>query len=222
MVKEPEKKPRRCPQCKKVKANVRRRPDDYARERLERKLREQQMSPEAREAETQKQRADRLEKEVEASKAEKREATVKQHAQQIQARMVADLEGAAAKVGLPKDVDGFAALHEVTQEYLGLGLPWNPERIAEEAKAKVEASEAKFHQRVLKGLKGAELLKYMGPEAVAEVKAHLVAEYRKTRTPYGGTKPSLPPAPAPKADTYLTPAQADAEMRALRMKTGGR
>lgn len=198
-------------------------PDEFARQRLNKRIEDGKMTPEQREAAELKAENQRLKDEhARAEQARKVEAE-KAQTTALQRNIEKTLKDAAARVGIEAGDESFYAIYESFREAFELGLlpqdglqPHHADRIVEDAQARIEGSQKSLEKAVLAGLKGDRLLTRLGPEVV---KAVLEARIEQIRGGKGGAV-NAPPAPktaAPvvKPSSYLTPAQADEQMKKL-------
>lgn len=198
--------------------------DELARQRLEAKLKEAEMSPEQRERE----RADRAEKALKEQEdkriADEQEKVVSTQAAQIQKLMEEELVAAADAAGLGKDEDSFFAIYEVVRDWTEAGLPWDAKRIIEIAESNVSKA---FDTRIAKAaakMPDEKLMKLLGDDVIRRASNYRISQYRKSKTtsatppPVAGGGSSTRAAAGPQ---YLSPREADARLRAIREKVKG-
>jgi hypothetical protein len=163
--------------------------DKLALKRLQAKAAEQELTPEQRQAATEKARADKLQKELDERLAIERKTKQTETVKLVQQRMESQLAQAAEKAGLGKDADSFFAVYETVREWHRLGLPWDAERIIETAKENIDSGFKRLEQSVTKSLKGKALVERLGKSVVDEILRYKTEELR------GGGAPRPPPAP---------------------------
>jgi len=93
-------------------------PDALALKKLQAKLREQEMTPEQREAQKERDRAEAAEKKLKDMEAEREQQKLSEQTAALQRRMEADLAAAADRAGMPRDSETFYAVYEVAKEWL--------------------------------------------------------------------------------------------------------
>lgn len=182
-------------------------PEALARKIVERKLAEQGMTPEQREAaelRAQLAEKDKRLKEVEAAK-ESETLTKRQAA--FQAQMESVLAEAAEAAGIPRDGDGFYAIYEALRDWKRAGLPFDAERIVEKAKENLDSVPKRIQEAVLKGTKGKALVELLGKDVVAEVLRYKLEELRG-----GGSSAAAPQKPVDQEKTegeYISTQEAE-------------
>jgi len=190
-------------------------PEALARKILERKLREQELTPEQREAEAMKAELAALKKQQEeqakAAEAEK----VAANAKQIQQLMESELLSAAKAAELPTNPETFQIIYRLVQDSFDAGFPvdaeWAP-RIIDAAKQQIDESIASTTKAVLSGLDGDALEARLGAEVVDKLVANRLAKIRGKRPAPAATQSTEPKQSAPK---YITEAEFREQARKL-------
>lgn len=176
--------------------------EEFAREVLQEKLSEQEMTPEQREVVAAKAEAAAARKEADEFKAEKAKAAQAESQKRLSAKLENDLAEACTRHGLELSPETFLALQPVARDFIEAGIPLDPDMMVETAKANIEESFSRLSKAVAGGLKGAALVERLGPEVVKEVLRYRTEVYRNGGPP----KPGAPPAPKPAApDSTMTP-----------------
>lgn len=200
-------------------------PDEYAKAKLEKKVAEGRMTQEQRELAAERARAKQLEEQL-AQENKKREAEKnQQRANQLQRRIENELVAAAKRANMSLGDESFYAIYESFREAFELGLlptdgdgllPHHADRIVEDAMGRLDGAQKGIRENALK-LKGPALLEFIGKEAVDNIIAARLEQIRAARgqpaRPQGGTPPPAPAQPRP--NTYLTPAEAEAQLKKL-------
>lgn len=199
-------------------------PDEYAKTKLERKVEEGKLTKEQRDALELKAENQRLKDERQKADETRQAEQRKQLTAGLQQRIENELVAAVKRAGMSANDETFYAVYESFREAFELGVlpldgaglpPQYADRIVEDAQAKIESTQTKLRESVLK-LKGQPLLDFMGKEAVDAVLAARLEQIRSAR----GITPSASRAPAPtqqrKPSAYITPAEAEAQIKKLR------
>lgn len=179
--------------------------EEFAREVLQEKLSEinkEEMTPEEKRAAKAEAERDEARKEADGFREEKKKAALAEATKRNSAKMEDSLLESCTKIGLKHSPDTLIALEPVVKEFAETGLPFDPDVIAETAKANVDESFARLARDVAAGLKGAALVERLGPEVVKEVLRYRTEVHRNGGPP----KPGAPPTPKPAApDSTITP-----------------
>lgn len=186
--------------------------DKLARRRLEKRVAEQEMTPEQRERDAAKAEADRLKKELEARDSEAKAKKQAETQRVIQQQMESQLAEAAEKAGLSKDADSFFAVYETVKEWVRLGLPWDPARIVETAKENIDGGFRRLEQSVLKGLKGQALEDRLGKSIVDELIRHRAEKLRNGGRP-ASTMNATPVPKKAEAPAWVSPSELQEKYR---------
>lgn len=199
-------------------------PDAYARSKFERKVAEQKMTPEQREAMAAKQRADDAEKKLKDVEAQRQAEQHTQLTNHLQRNIESQLAAATKRAGMEMSDEGFYAVYESFREAFELGLlpldggglqPHHADRIIEDAMSRISGAQQNLEKAVLAGLKGEPLLKRLGPAVVRAVLEARREQVYGAKTPAPGAPPAKPMGAPKKSSQYLTPAEADEQMKKL-------
>ncbi len=185
-----------------------------AREVLERKLKEQEMTPDQREAAKRKAEADDLRKQLDERKQADSKAQVDQTAKHITQWMVDGLQKAATAAGLAIGPREFHVIHAVAAEF-GDAVPLDGEwhnRVINEAKERIEGAYGKLESAVAAGLSGEALVKRLGKRVVDEVLKYRLEQVRGKKT-FGAGRPAAEPPPVAKPSKYITTREAEEQLR---------
>lgn len=193
--------------------------DEAAHEVLQRKLREQEMSPAERQAAEYKAKLDEHEKQASERTKKEEAAQVEQQALQLRELMIGELQKACVAAGWGPNVDGerFVVIQQLVQDHFDAGMPVDAHfgtRIVEAAKERLDASHQRLEKAVLSGLKGQALIDRLGPAIVKEVLAHEVERIRGKRA-VPAARTELPA--KTKGDSYITEAEFKEQVRNLRV-----
>lgn len=180
--------------------------DEWAEKRILERYQEAMLPQEEREkAELQKKLAE-YERQFEEQKTAAEQAKQQAYEQQVFEKTEAEFIEAVETLGYDK---GFSRtvlvpmMAEIAESALDYGVELTPSQMAAEANKRLET----IHRRQVQGLKGEQLLRYLGDDVVTEaIRAKLAA----TRGPVAA--PSTPPPPARKPSTEaprkpMTPAE---------------
>jgi len=203
-------------------------PDEYAKSKLEQKVEEGKMTPEQRQAAKDRAEKADLEKKLKDIETQRQEEAKQQLTNQLQRKIETELANAAKRAGMGLGDESFYAIYESFREAFELGLlpvdanglqPHQADRIVEEAMGRLEGAQKSLRENALK-LKGRALLEFVGKEAVDNIVAARLEEIREARglAPKQGVGTPTPAAPAPRPNSYLSLAEADAQLK----KLGGR
>lgn len=193
-------------------------PEALARRILERKLKQAEMTPDQLAAEQARLEASTTKKELEKMQKEQHDQQVVLMTDRLQRRLETDLTRAAQAAEFPPGPESFAIIQALVQDHFDAGLEvdvggaWAA-RIVDAAKDRIEGSRKHLTQAVTRGLKGQKLADWLGPDVVKEVLDYRLSQIRGKRA-----------APSPRSEApvvtqpsqYITPAQASAQLRALR------
>lgn len=206
-------------------------PDEFARQRLEKKVEEGKLTPDQKRALEAERKAQELADKLAAQEKEREAEGIKARTTQIQRHIETTLAQAAKRAGIEPGDTSFAAIHAALKEAWDLGLlpedgmiaPHHADVIVDEAKANIEGQFGRLEKAVLNGLTGEALLKRVGDKVALEVSKALVARVRgsgsATAPAPGAPPPAPPPPPAePQPTGYLSEAEVDKKLR----KLGGR
>lgn len=198
-------------------------PDEFARQRLDKKIDEGRMTAEQREAAQLKAENQRLKGEqakLEAAREAERQTS---QVRALQSNIEKTLADSAKRAGIEPGDESFFAIYESFRDMYELGLlptdglqPHHADRIIEDAQSRIEGTQKALEKAVLSGLAGPRLLNRLGPEVV---KAVLAARLTQLRGDDGVPKPvaaaHAPNTPQPKPSGYMTVAEADAQVKKL-------
>jgi len=204
-------------------------PEEYARNKLEKKVAEGKMTPEEKRRLEAEEKAAKLQEELDKVAKDREAETVKARTTQIQRHIETTLAAAAKRAGIEPGDTSFTAIHLALKEAWDLGLlpedgmiaPHQADVIVDEAKANMDTQFTRLEQAVLSGLTGEPLLKRVGDKVALAVSQALVARVRgsgSAAAPAPGAPQLLAPPPAPEvAPTggYLTEAELDAKLRKM-------
>jgi hypothetical protein len=184
--------------------------DALAQQRLaeayERRLEEEKLSPEAREAKAAKEEAEKYRKQLEAIENQKRSAAEQEFRTKIEQETSATLEAALGELGVDATPESLADAARVMKLNLQHKIRLTPKQIALEVQRMQSTRHERFHKAVLGGLKGEKLLQYLGgvdspvlseilsaiPHDSAPAKKLIAARLAALKKP----EPFVPPAPA--------------------------
>lgn len=201
-------------------------PDEYAKTKLERKVEEGKMTAEQRRAAELERENKQLKADQEKQALERKSEQAKELTNQLQRRIETELSNAAKRAGMPMNDETFYAVYESFREAYDLGLlpvdinglqSHQADRIVEEAQSRLEGVQGRIRENVLK-LSGQALEDFIGKEVADKIMANRLELIRARRGV--STNPAAPAAPAqPQVrKSYLSPAEADLELKKL---TGG-
>lgn len=105
--------------------------------------------------------------------------------QQVWERTEKDYVEALKSTDLPVSHETLELMADIGMMNLEQGIDLSPQQIAAEARERM----SQVNQSLMRNLRGPQLVKYLGPEVVNEIRQHLVAEAKAKRAA---------PAPAPK------------------------
>jgi hypothetical protein len=182
------------------------------------------MTQEQRELAAEREKVKKLTHDAEQREQERQAELNQQRASQLQKRVENELVAAAKRAGMGLGDDAFFAIYKSFEDAFELGLlptdemglqPHHADRIVEDAMAKIEAERKSVRENCLK-LKGQALVDFMGQEAIdacAAVKLEQVRARRGQQAKAPGAPP--PPAAQPRPSSYITSAEADAQVKKL-------
>lgn len=171
--------------------------DKLAEQRLAQRYQEQLLSPQEqqvlqaqREAQQYKAQLEQIQKAQELQAQKELDARIEEETKR-------DFRLALEKSNLPPNDLTFGMMAQVASEALAEGLELTPQQMATEARERMSA----MSQQVFSGLKGEQLLSYLGDSVVKEVLRTAVAKFQKPAVqPALIADPETKPAAKPKAD----------------------
>lgn len=165
-------------------------PDKWAAERLSRKAQDGLMSEEERAfRETQAENA-RLKQQVEQHARAEQERHTRAVADQLWQKEEPRYLEAIKKHNLPTGNEVMGHIAQVGLEYMDAGVPLEPEQVVALAAERL----GKYADRYVFGLDTPSLVAKLGPEKVADIVRHHIAEFRKSQeSRFAEAKPNEPP-----------------------------
>lgn len=197
-------------------------PDEYARARLEQKVREGQMTPAEREAAAKDAENKRLKAELDKRAKADQDQQQQSLVNNLQRRIESELSAAAKRAGIEPGDESFLAIYESFKEAHELGLlpvdpmglqPHHADRIIEDAVERMNGAQSRLEKAVLAGLKGKPLLNRLGPAVVKAVLEARLEEIRGGQVAPGSAPIPKGAAPAAKPNGYLSPREFDEKMK---------
>lgn len=201
-------------------------PDEFAQKRLQKKVDEGKLTQAEREALELKAENQRLKDEFDKKEKEREAETQKQMTAQLQRRIQNELVNATKRAGMSIGDESFYAIYESFREAFELGLlptdevglqPHHADRIIEDAQEKLNGAQKNLRENALK-LKGPALLAFVGKEAVDNIVAARLDEIRAARGIATPAPAEQPKPAAPRPNGYLSPAEAEAQLKALQRR----
>lgn len=192
-------------------------PEAMAQRILERKLKEQGLTPEQRQAEQLQAENAKLKKDKEEWEAKTKAEQVEQHATKMLELMESELRTKAEAAGIKAGAKSFNVIYELVKETFELGLPWDADRIIEVAKETLDGATSELRKTALASLEGQALEDAVGSDITDRLIAHRIAVRQGKKT--FGVKPAVvPPVEAKPTNPYITVAEASAMLRGMRNK----
>jgi hypothetical protein len=164
-------------------------PDAAAIARVQAIMEREAMSPEQRKIAEYEAKLKTVEEERSARVKEQQTVAQQAETQKVIAKLNVDLPAAAEAAGLPKSPAVGRMMIDFMLSQARAGMDVNPEDAAQYAKETV----AGWTGEVIKGMSGAQIEQFLGPDAIKTLLNHKVAQVR------GGTTPAPVPATSPAA-----------------------